>query len=165
MWRPPPPKLRSLVLLLIEVLKATRKGHQKVSKRNWGAPHLYGKGGVHWLFSPLPGSQSLLVIHCDQVQRQTQSQTNNAGLLYQKAFSMYFACFTETQSKSINSFLWKPVVPFLTVFKNKYIISVLLLSERARLPWSPVWSCHEQAKERFLCVSILTKWLWDHKWF
>lgn len=67
-WRPPPPKLRSPILLLIEVLNATRKGHQKVSYRNWGAPHLYGKGGVHWLFFPshhLPGSQSLLVIHCD----------------------------------------------------------------------------------------------------
>lgn len=34
------------------------------------------------------------------------------------------------QPKFINSFLWKFVVPFVRVFKNKYVINLLLLSEQ-----------------------------------
>lgn len=111
-----PPKLRSLILFCA-------KGHQEGASKS----KLWLSGAsrtdmvkVAFICITLSVGISLCL------SSKASTKLNKAMLVCY--ISTQFACFPETQSKSINSFLWKSVGPFLTVFKNKYIINVLLLS-------------------------------------
>lgn len=99
------------------------KGHQEGASESklWlsGATHMYM---VKMVFVRITLSVSISLC----LSSKASTKLNKAILVC--FINTHFACFPETQSKSINSFLWKSMGPFLTVFKNKYIIKVLLLS-------------------------------------
>lgn len=112
------------------------------------SPHiLNGKNDIHWVLSvPSPITPFAMISFKNPFWYLTATKFRGKTFVFIYCEYLFrskcFSCFTETYTFPVYKFLPLEVwVPFVTVFKNKYVINLLLLSEQTLLwPISQMWS-------------------------